>query len=472
MASDLVASDLKASKYISEEQILNYRTLTSLLAHTEVVEETGESRRSQYLNLDTQPPSTDKSLFTALSYFTTLMVRDSEVVAVLPCGERPALVDLTVVQEPDQLTVTRNPREDDAEPLTAVELRSLPRVQASFLETSHELLTTENNFGSAFLRHSGNVPFEVHCQFVTKLLKLNRSSPTNQARKRTAGILTAWIIMVCYPKMIKRLSVGIRRSNIWEHLTEVSQEDMADRDPEFEDIKAKTLSSEPPNPMQARFLAKQQTIGHIDQDWNERQPVFDRLGRERTRKLVRELLLEVRASLEGLRKFLASDDATRATSLEDSDPRFDNALTQAREHTNRVHKSLNTLSQFLENFNQEVLLTCRWIAKLFNLRRTSKVIPTSRTGKKSPASSPVIASSSSAAAASSSPVKATRSEPEIEETYQETQIEKAVELTDTIEGSRRRWAEVVLKWMQDICLYVKALQSLTLLKPADHGQRR
>ncbi len=106
MASQIVASD-----YISEEEILNYRTLTSLLAHTEAVEETGESRKGRCLNLDERPPSKDNSLFTALSCFTTLMVRESEVVAVLPCGERPALVDVTVVQEPDQLTVARNPRE-------------------------------------------------------------------------------------------------------------------------------------------------------------------------------------------------------------------------------------------------------------------------------------------------------------------------------------------------------------------------
>ena len=231
--------------------------------------------------------------------------------------------------------------------------RSLPKVQASFLETSHELLTIEDNFGSALLRHSGNVPFEVHCQFVTKLLKLNRTSPTNQARKRTAGALTAWIIKVCNPKMIKRLNAGINKSNIWEHLTEINEEGMADEDPDFEDIKAKTLSSEPPTPIQARFLKRQQTIGRIDQNWNKRQPVFDRLGRQRTRKLTGALLLEMRASLEGFKEFLASDDATRATSLEDSDPRFGYALTRAREHTDRVHRSLNTLSQFLRTLKRK-----------------------------------------------------------------------------------------------------------------------
>ncbi|KAL8859776.1 MAG: hypothetical protein Q9178_003891 [Gyalolechia marmorata] len=472
MASHIVASDLMASEYISEKEILNYRTLTSLLAHTEFVEETGESTRSHYLTLDERPPSKDKSRFTALSSFTTLMVRDKEVVAVLPCGERPTLVDVTVLQEPDQSTLTRNPRQDDAaEAGTGMGKRWLPKLRASFLETSHELLTIKDNFGSAFLRHSGNVPFEVHCQFVTNLLKLNRSSPTKNARKRTAGTLTAWIIRVCNPKMIKRLNAGISESNFWEHLTEITEENMARKDPEFQDVKAKTLSSELPTPMQARFLKRQQTIGRIGQDWNERQPVFDRLGRQRIRKLLSELLLQVRASLEGLKEFLASDDAARAINLEDSDPRFGDALTQAREHTNRVHKSLNSLSQFLENFNQEVLRTCRWIANLFNLRRTSNVIPTLKTGKKSPASSPLTASSSSVGA-SSLPVKATRSESEAQEAYQGTGVEDTIERADTSEGRKRRWADEVLKWMEDLCLYVRALQSLTLLKSAGPGQRR
>ena len=100
-----------ASKYISEEQILHYRTLTSLLHHTEVVETTASGERSAYLNLDKEPPSTDKALYTQLSFFTTLLVRNEEVVAVLPCGERQHSVDVTVVQEPDHLTVTRDPRQ-------------------------------------------------------------------------------------------------------------------------------------------------------------------------------------------------------------------------------------------------------------------------------------------------------------------------------------------------------------------------
>ena len=79
VASDLVASDLVASEYISEKDVLNYRTLTSLLAHTDFVEETGESRRSHYLNLDERPPSKDKSIFTALSSFR-VMIRGHHII--------------------------------------------------------------------------------------------------------------------------------------------------------------------------------------------------------------------------------------------------------------------------------------------------------------------------------------------------------------------------------------------------------
>ena len=47
------------------------------------------------------------------------------------------------------------------------------------------------------------------------------------------------------PKMIERLDRGMCKSNIWEHLTDITEECMADEDPEFEDIKAKTLFLKP-----------------------------------------------------------------------------------------------------------------------------------------------------------------------------------------------------------------------------------
>jgi len=82
--------------------------MTSLLHYTEVVE-INAAERSTYLPLEKPPPLTHRLLYTNLSFFTTLLVRNNEVVAVLPCGEKRNVVDVTVVQEPDHLTINCNP---------------------------------------------------------------------------------------------------------------------------------------------------------------------------------------------------------------------------------------------------------------------------------------------------------------------------------------------------------------------------
>ena len=99
-----------ASTYITEQQMLHYRTLTTLLAQTEVIEETRDDQRSKYLDLTKVPEPTNKALYSAFSYFTALLVRGDEVVAVLPTRESAKAVDVTVVHEPHEWAVARNPR--------------------------------------------------------------------------------------------------------------------------------------------------------------------------------------------------------------------------------------------------------------------------------------------------------------------------------------------------------------------------
>ena len=91
-----------ASIYITEQQMLHYRTLTTLLAQTEVMEETRDGERSKYLDLAKVSKPTNKALYWAFSDFTAPLVRGDEVVAVLPTGESAKAVDVTVFHLPVQ----------------------------------------------------------------------------------------------------------------------------------------------------------------------------------------------------------------------------------------------------------------------------------------------------------------------------------------------------------------------------------
>ncbi|KAL9595896.1 MAG: hypothetical protein Q9219_006164 [cf. Caloplaca sp. 3 TL-2023] len=471
-----------ASPYITEQKMLHYRTLTTLLAQTEVIEETRDGQRTKYLDLAKVPEPRDKARCSAFSHFTALLVRGDEVVAVLPSAERAKAVDVAIIHQPHERAVTRNLRSDEATGSEA-KLSSLPKVKACFIDTPHELLKVEDNFGAAFFRYGRNVPFDVHCKLVLKLLKLNRESPTNKMRRRTAGNLAAWTMLASNLKMIKRLNSGIHNKNVWHYLAEMSDETLSEKAPTANDVKIKQLSARAPSEEQASFLRIHQTKGHVNQDWTEQKPLFDKSGRRMIWALLRQLLNPVKGSLEELREFLTDENTVSALDLGDTNPKFCERLQKCGILTNKAFKDLKELSRFIELFKPEILLTCKWIAKVFDLRRTTLNIATSQTGKQSPASFPFV-SSSLAQASSSSPTKAAESEsdaPEkpIEDQYQvssekttEADIEASAELNDLHIISKKGWGEVVLRWIEVLCLHVQALQSLTILKAPDASQQR
>ncbi|KAL8631883.1 hypothetical protein Q9189_002359 [Teloschistes chrysophthalmus] len=334
----------------------------------------------------------------------------------------------------------------------------LPKVKASLLETEHPLLAVEKDFANAFSRHGDNVPFEVHCQLTAKLLKLHRSAATDQ-RKYTASVLATWIIRSCHRKMMKRLNTGITKRNVWKYLTEITEADLRAGRLNFEVVEAYNLSPKLPTCEQSDFLEKQRKAGRIITDWNERKPIFDKAGRRLIRNLMSRLLIEVRDSLGRLDGFLKSEEAIKVANLKDSDAAFQETLDLARVIINNVYRSLSTLNNFLETFEGQVLKTCHWIARIFELRSTSDAAP------------------------SSSPVKLHQPKPTAKEQSAEAEDaeghpkdideEAAMDLDAVTEGTKYGWAKAAVKWMKHVCIHIKALKSLIILETkTDRNQLR
>ena len=86
---------VSSHEFLTRREILQYRTLTTLLARTDVVETAEEPERSRY-----RPPSTSLGLWECLNHFVNLLVRDNEIVAILPCGPSNTLpADVTLVKD-------------------------------------------------------------------------------------------------------------------------------------------------------------------------------------------------------------------------------------------------------------------------------------------------------------------------------------------------------------------------------------
>ncbi|KAL8707448.1 MAG: hypothetical protein Q9220_007536 [cf. Caloplaca sp. 1 TL-2023] len=432
--------------------MLHYRTLTTLLAQTEVVESTRDGERIEYADLAQVPLPIDKALYTAFNHFTTLLVRDDEVVAVLPSGERANAVDVTIAHEPHEWAVTLQG--------SAEGLPSLPKVKASFIDTPHALLNIKGKYGPAFFRHGYNVPFHVHCQLVLKLLKRNRESSTIEARRQTACLLSTWTMLASHKKMMKRLNSGIKKRNVWLYLAQLTDEGLSQEKPAADDVKSKELSQKAPNQEQTWFLEKLQKEGILSKDWTEGNPLFDKSGRRMIRALLSRLLNNVKDSLEELGSFLTHEDTVFASKLQEDDPGFYKKYKKSRSLASKTYRSLKNLNVFIELFRSEVLLTCQWIAKVFDLRRTTLKSAESRTGDNSPTSSPLGSS-------------LTHEQSSAPEQTVEPDIEASAELNDAHIMSNKGWGEAVLRWLDVQCQYMRALESLLVLgKKPDARQAR
>ena len=283
--------------------------------------------------------------------------------------------------------------------------------------------------------------------------------------------------------MVRRLNTGIVNRNIWKHLTEISDVDMEAKNADIDNIKVQYLSTKGQSAEQARFLKKQRDEGRID-NWNETLPVFDKAGRRMFRRLIQRLLVEVHENLNNLRKFFDRHTMEEAAALEERDPAYIDLRANVRKLVEGVFNSMQSWNQLLETFPDEVLGTCKWIAKIYGLRRThlKDKIDKSKTGETSPVSTLVDTSSSSVYASSSSPVKAGPPQQQIQEQLEESEntdkMDEGIDdddargLDDIPKDSKRGWAEAVFKWMDNLGLHLKALQSLIITEQTNASQER
>ncbi|KAL8784684.1 MAG: hypothetical protein Q9195_008945 [Heterodermia aff. obscurata] len=274
--------------FLSRSEILEYRTITTLLAYSDVAESTTEAARSRYR--ESKDP---KGPWERLNHFVNLLVRDTEVVAILNHKDRSQFsTQVTLVKETppsDQdkhqnasLVVARNTRSDEAPKSNSND--ASPMMNVELLDGSVKTLHGSSGPVEFYLQHQ-SLAFEDHCSITLKLLQENQETPS----KATAQRFCLWIFLTCYKKIKSRFKAGQSKRNLWEYLALLDDQTLQERNDHYEDLLPESLSTKLPTPAQHMVIRELIKKGFMDAD-DKKQPLFDKVGRSRFRRTLAQLL--------------------------------------------------------------------------------------------------------------------------------------------------------------------------------------
>ena len=95
--------------FLSREELLSFRTATTLLGYLDITEQRGEVEKGKVVQLEAHEGRSKLFSYSKLSHFTNMLIRNNEVVAVVPAAEAAETVEVIAVVEED-LYLTQNPR--------------------------------------------------------------------------------------------------------------------------------------------------------------------------------------------------------------------------------------------------------------------------------------------------------------------------------------------------------------------------
>lgn len=96
-------------EFVSRAEILEYRTVTTLLQYTDVAKSNPDSERSGY-----RTPKPEQGIWERLNHFVNLLVREHEVVAILASGGLKSLsADVALIQQTPHLGGGQGEHNDD-----------------------------------------------------------------------------------------------------------------------------------------------------------------------------------------------------------------------------------------------------------------------------------------------------------------------------------------------------------------------
>ena len=408
-------------EFLSRDEILDYRTITTLLALTDVAESTAEAQRSGY-----REPKNPPGTWERLNHFVNLLVRDVEVVAILTRGGRGSLSDeVTIIKETNQddqdetLLVTKNPRGDEAPKRNSSE--GFPAVNVKFLSSSASIVTEKESVIVSYLRKQ-SINFEDHCNVVLKLLQEHQANPNELTTKS----FCFWIFLTTCKKLKGRFKAGQYKRNLWRLLAELTDQAMQESNSDYQGKLPESLSASLPTSGQLEIIRKLISQGFLEPE-AEGQPLFDKAGRSRFRRALAALLSHTFQTVVDLDKLLSSQEIQQITARTGAE--IAEAERKVYRTTTAAFRSLNLLCSLRKECSPQIQETLKWISTVLKVRRTTlrDACVFAKTGDKNPSSSMTASSSkgdsSSVKFNSSSPVKHTKAGP-LEEVEEEAEQEE------------------------------------------------
>ena len=332
-----------AQQFLSRKELLDYRTITSLLQSTNVAFAFTQSKvnraRSSYIQQsDNHLRERDKVLWGYLSHVVQVLVRSTEVLAILPCGERTKATDVIIALRDmkDASTTTESQN---------VDLGTPPKPRVEFLAASSGALDSHEKIVGAFMLNS-RLNFEDHCQVFLRLLREHREAVGAEPRRRTYVRLAVWVLLtsrVNRVKILNRFRTGQQMRNLWQHLT-LSDNDLGQKNPAFEDLMPEQFSAALPTCEQISVMADIFKMKHLARGafwraWCQR-PVFDRGGRSWLRQVLSDILKDAWQSLNNLNDNINAEKMDELSRVDPSASEFVEKLELLAGMALKAHRAI------------------------------------------------------------------------------------------------------------------------------------
>ncbi|KAL8694102.1 MAG: hypothetical protein Q9224_003633, partial [Gallowayella concinna] len=350
---------------ITRSQILEYRTVTTLLSYTNAFQQYSEhERHDRHGGQVSDLRKADKVLLEKMGHFSKLVVRDSEVVALMPVKDKPGMPIVTLAVKPLQNLHHPCQVASDAEDGRGGQQKdvSKPRVD---LWPSNTIQIQNNRLGIAFFfLQNPSLDFPDHCNVVLHLLKEHHSALNSIHKRRTFRQLEQWIVLSSCKGLMKRFQAGNSELHPWHYLVEIDDAALEAQNPDYEDVLEYTLYDEPHDLSQRLVTNGLIKAGLLPRD-SRKSPFFNKEGRSRFRRALQGLLKETSKAVTDLATFLDSEGQKQCN---DTGYRADDSVCQRLlDLAWSVRNLTKTLCDIETLCEAELTDTLEWISSIFNL---------------------------------------------------------------------------------------------------------
>ncbi|KAL8768285.1 MAG: hypothetical protein Q9209_005424 [Squamulea sp. 1 TL-2023] len=354
--------------FLTREQVLKYRTATTLLSYTNGSQPFKYKGHDQSGGGVSDLQKADQVVLEKLSHFAKLVVRDDEVVALMPCTGIPDMPVIAMTLESLHCG-PRRPVESSTSDKKATPLQDTTKPHVNYWpQNTIENLDNSHGVAVFFLRNQ-SLNFADHCNVILHLLKEHHSAPIPKCNSFTFKQLSRWIVLTSCKGLMKRFGAGSGVFHPWHYLAEVDDEDFKARNRRYETYLESRLSDRLPDRKQIYVMNLLINLELLPSG-AAALPIHDKVGRLRFRRALSGLLNKIWHAVKDLVTYVDSEDVTKFTRRDYGSAHIDESIEvgqQLNKFADEVSALIETLLDVQIYCGSELISTLEWIEVIFSL---------------------------------------------------------------------------------------------------------